>query len=139
MLPMVNTPPRQFGGGGTFQSSLCRAMITRSSRRKRRGAKDISLWCSSSGFYERLSIRKRRPPEIRARGERIITKKVSQADWTVAAWRATATCCRLQTRERKVRAPQDAVVGNAHRPTVHPSRGGLEGQGKCNRKYTALA
>src|SRR5262249_32107767 len=31
-------------------------------------------------------------------------------------------------RERKVRAPQDAVVGNAHRP---------QGPGKCNRKHTA--
>ena len=30
--------------------------------------------------------------------------------------------------ERKVRAPQDTVVGNAHRP---------QGPGKCNRKYTA--
>ena len=29
---------------------------------------------------------------------------------------------------RKVRAPRDTVVGNAHRP---------QGQGKCNRKYTA--
>jgi len=29
---------------------------------------------------------------------------------------------------RKVRAPQDKVVGNAHRP---------KGQGKCNRKQTA--
>ena len=29
---------------------------------------------------------------------------------------------------RKVRAPQDTVVGNAHRP---------RGQGKCNRKQTA--
>ncbi len=30
---------------------------------------------------------------------------------------------------RKVRAPQDAVMGNAHRP---------RGQGKCNRKQTAM-
>ena len=30
--------------------------------------------------------------------------------------------------ERKVRAPQDTVVGNAHRP---------QGPGKCNRKQTA--
>ena len=29
---------------------------------------------------------------------------------------------------RKVRAPQDMVMGNAHRP---------RGQGKCNRKQTA--
>ncbi len=31
---------------------------------------------------------------------------------------------------RKVRAPQDMVVGNAHRP---------QGPGKCNRKQTASA
>jgi len=30
---------------------------------------------------------------------------------------------------RKVRAPEDAVMGNAHRP---------QGQGKCNRKQTAV-
>lgn len=33
------------------------------------------------------------------------------------------------TRPRKVRASQDTVVGNAHRP---------QGQGKCNRKQTAV-
>ena len=31
---------------------------------------------------------------------------------------------------RKVRAPQDMVMGNAHRP---------QGPGKCNRKQTAVA
>src|SRR5262245_53811393 len=45
-------------------------------------------------------------------------------------------------RERKVRAPQDTVVGNAHRPS-RQSRLRLrlvdEGQGKCNRKDTARA
>jgi hypothetical protein len=40
--------------------------------------------------------------------------------------------------ERKVRAPQDTVVGNAHRPT-RPVRRSGEGQGKCNRKQTAAA
>src|SRR3954447_9721354 len=34
------------------------------------------------------------------------------------------------TRERKVRAPQDRVVGNTDRP---------QGPGKCNRKQTAAA
>ena len=34
----------------------------------------------------------------------------------------------LAAGERKVRAPQDRVVGNADRP---------QGQGKCNRKQTA--
>ena len=33
-----------------------------------------------------------------------------------------------QASERKVRAPKDMVVGNAHRP---------QGPGKCNRKQTA--
>src|SRR6516225_9753987 len=44
-------------------------------------------------------------------------------DITTAAGRMVAACGRR--RERKVRAPQDTVMGNAHRP---------QGQGKCNRK-----
>ncbi len=47
---------------------------------------------------------------------------------------ATTSC---RSGERKVRAPQDTVVGNAHRPNLaflvmHGEAG--EGQGKCNRK-----
>jgi hypothetical protein len=43
-----------------------------------------------------------------------------RADWVVAG--------RSFSGGRKVRAPQDRAVGNAHRP---------QGQGKCNRKQTA--
>ena len=41
---------------------------------------------------------------------------------------------RAATVQRKVRAPQDTVVGNAHRP--RPLLRG-QGQGECNRKHTA--
>lgn len=34
----------------------------------------------------------------------------------------------VDSASRKVRAPQDAVVGNTHHP---------QGSGKCHRKYTA--
>src|SRR5207244_12531302 len=47
-----------------------------------------------------------------------------------------------RTGERKVRAPQDTVVGNAHRPIQRlawVSQAAVEeGSGKCNRKNTAF-
>jgi len=55
---------------------------------------------------------------------------------TVAARYGCGAACRpTAAGERKVRAPQDAVVGNAHRPSRRATAG--EGPGKCNRKYTA--
>jgi hypothetical protein len=67
----------------------------------------------------------------------------SQAGWTIVArrwkWRDFGSAC-FRAVQRKVRAPQDAVVGNAHRPKFHPSSGSgaNEGPGKCNRKDTAF-
>src|SRR5262249_3859136 len=64
-----------------------------------------------------------------------------QAGRTVAARLTTSAAVLGLARERKVRAPQDAVVGNAHRPkflAFPPGKERHEGPGKCNRKDAGL-
>jgi hypothetical protein len=54
------------------------------------------------------------------------TMNMTEAGQAAAARRVSLSD--LTASERKVRAPKDTVVGNAHRP---------QGPGKCNRKQTA--
>jgi hypothetical protein len=64
-------------------------------------------------------------------------KESPQVGWTVVARKVVGTPRRTRrgTVQRKVRAPQDAVMANNHRPKFLPLRDEAnEGPGKCNRK-----
>ncbi len=87
-----------------------------------------ALPCRSDGRESRVScfdisrVRVSNAP----RSAIIRLPEVSQA--VAADWRWRSACRRDGGSWRKVRAPQDRVVGNAHRP---------RGQGQCHRKQTA--
>ncbi len=80
----------------------------------------------------------RPPPSSNVGGVSVRYNRESpRVGWTVVARKAVETPWRSRrgTGERKVRAPQDAVMGNTHRPKFLPLRGWRnEGPGKCNRK-----